>query len=113
VTTGAADARAVPLEDWGLCEHAESGDPHVRGMRLSERGGERPEVGVWCYEPGGWPVVDRPDTEVAAILQGRARITNGDGTTVELWAGDAVMLPKGWSGHWEVLETVRKLYVLI
>ena len=30
---------------------------------------------------------------------------------VELTAGDVLTLPKGWSGRWDILETVRKLYV--
>ena len=42
----------------------------------------------------------------------RARLTNVDGTSVELTAGDVLTLPKGWSGRWDILETVRKLYVI-
>ena len=27
--------------------------------------------------------------------------------------GDVFVLPKGWSGRWDVTETVRKLYILV
>jgi uncharacterized cupin superfamily protein len=31
---------------------------------------------------------------------------------VELGPGESVVLPRGWSGRWDILETVRKVYVL-
>ena len=36
-----------------------------------------------------------------------------DGEPVELEEGDVFVLPTGWSGRWDVLETVRKLYVVV
>ena len=38
--------------------------------------------------------------------------TDAGGTAVELTAGDVLVLPKGWSGRWDILEPVRKLYVI-
>ena len=70
------------------------------------------EAGVWECTPGGWAIVDRPTTETMLLLAGQARITPADGEPVELEEGDVFVLPKGWSGRWDVLETVRKLYVL-
>ena len=46
------------------------------------------------------------------LLGGRVRITPADGEAVELEEGDVLVMPKGWSGRWDVLETVRKFYVI-
>jgi uncharacterized cupin superfamily protein len=90
---------------------AESGDPLVR--TLTAESGTEAQVGIWECEPGGWPVVDRPDTETCYIISGRARITDDEtGRVVEVGAGDLVVLPPGWSGRWDVVETVRKAYTV-
>jgi len=31
---------------------------------------------------------------------------------VEVHGGDLIILPPGWSGRWDVLETVRKVYAI-
>jgi uncharacterized protein len=102
-----------PLEDWGPRAGADSGDPRVSG-RIFFGGDQEPvEVGVWACSPGGWSISDRPDTETVQILAGRARLTDDGGRSVELGPGDALVLPRGWSGRWDVLEPVRKLYVVV
>jgi hypothetical protein len=35
-----------------------------------------------------------------------------DGETVELVAGDTAVFPRGWSGTWDIEETLRKVYVI-
>jgi uncharacterized cupin superfamily protein len=98
-----------PLEPRGRRPGADSGDPQISAI-----GFEAPEdvrVGVWECEPGGWPVVDRPDTETCYIVSGRATITDAaTGETYEISAGDVIVQPKGWSGRWDVIETIRKVY---
>jgi uncharacterized protein len=98
-----------PLEDWGPRAGADSGDPQMSGRIFYEGNGV--QVGVWQCTPGGWAITDRPDHETVRIVSGRARLTNADGTSVELGAGDALTLPKGWSGRWDLVTTVRKFYV--
>ncbi len=98
------------LEDWGPREGADSGDPRMSGRIFFEGSGV--QVGVWECTPGGWAIESRPDHETVQLLAGRARLTNADGSSVELTAGDVLTLPKGWSGRWDILETVRKLYVI-
>lgn len=99
------------LEDWGPRAGADSGTPIMSGRVLYEAGGV--EVGIWRCTPGGWAIVDRPDTESVLILEGRARITDASGASVELTAGSALILPAGWSGRWDILETVVKHYVTV
>jgi uncharacterized cupin superfamily protein len=98
-----------PLEDWGPRIGADQGEPVTSGRVIYDGNGV--QVGVWECTPGGWTIDDRPDHETVRILAGRARLTNADGSSVELAAGDALTLPKGWSGRWDILETVRKFYI--
>jgi uncharacterized cupin superfamily protein len=90
---------------------ADSGDPqlHVRTVAPDAPG----NTGVWECQPGGWPIVDRTDTEVCYVLSGAATITDdATGTKHELRAGDLLVLPVGWSGRWDVTETLRKVYAI-
>lgn len=98
------------LEPWGPRTGADAGDPQTSGVSFFE--GHGVSVGVWECTPGGWAITDRGDTETMLLLGGLVRITPLDGEPVELEEGDVFVLPKGWSGRWDVLETVRKLYVI-
>ena len=104
-----ADVLDGELEPWGPRAGFDSGDPQTSGVVFFE--GHGVSVGVWECTPGGWPIVDRPDTETMLLLAGRVTITPRDGEPVELEEGDVFVLPQGWSGRWDVTETVRKLYV--
>jgi len=97
------------LEPLGPRVGSDDGDPQTAGITFFS--GHGVDVGVWECTPGGWAIVDRTNTETMMLLGGRVRITPADGESVELEEGDVFVLPKGWSGRWDVLETVRKLYV--
>lgn len=101
-----------PLDDWGLRLGADSGEPRMSGRILYSTADDSVEVGIWACTTGGWSIAERPDTETVRILAGLARLTNAGGTSVDLGPGDVLVLPKGWSGRWDILEPVRKLYVL-
>lgn len=103
-------ATAMDLAPIGQRAGADSGDPQVSLCEISNVDGL--SVGVWQCDPGGWPVIDRSDTEVATILSGKGRITDADGRVTRIEAGVVVTLPKGWSGRWDIEETTRKVYVI-
>ncbi len=107
----ALPALLAAMEDGGIRPGADSGRPRTGFTELFASGGV--EVGVWASTPGGWAIENRPDTEVVSIISGRARITDADGTATEVGRGDVFVLPAGWSGRWDVIETVEKLYVTI
>ncbi|WP_068269772.1 cupin domain-containing protein [Aldersonia kunmingensis] len=99
------------LQPVGPRPGADSGDPQLKTLDVPS--GTQAKVGVWECEPGGWPVVDRPDTETCYIVAGKAKITDDEtGRVVEVSAGDFLTLPPGWSGRWDVIETVRKVYAI-
>ncbi|MFF1830760.1 cupin domain-containing protein [Paenarthrobacter sp. NPDC058040] len=89
---------------------ADSGDPQLGLLKFGDNAPG--SIGVWECEPGGWPVNDRSDTEVAYILAGSANITDSQtGVAHTVAAGDVIVLPPGWSGRWDVTETIRKVFV--
>ncbi len=95
----------------GLRPGADSGSPVISVRTLAPHAGSN--IGVWECQPGGWPVTSRTDTEVCYILAGTAQITDdATGAVNTVTAGDMVVLPTGWSGRWDVTQTVRKVYAI-
>lgn len=100
-----------PLEPTGPRAGADSGSP-MTAIRVLHDAGPL-QVGIWECTPGGWVIEHRTNTETVHILAGRGRITDADGTVHELAPGVAMVLPLGWSGRWDITETLRKLYVTL
>lgn len=68
-------------------------------------------AGSWYCSSGGWPSPNpRSTTEVFYVLDGHGRLTDEDGMAHYFGPGDTVILPKGWSGRWDVLEDVHKVW---
>ena len=107
------DDLAGDLEPYGPRVGADNGTPYTSGRILHTSADGSIEVGIWESTPGGWSIVDRPNTETVMILGGRATITDADGTRHELVAGTSLTLPLGWSGRWDIHETLRKAYVTV
>ncbi len=68
-------------------------------------------AGIWEAEPGCWSV-SYTENEFCQILSGRSVLRDASGREHELRAGDNFVIPAGFSGQWEVLETTRKIYVI-
>lgn len=69
--------------------------------------------GVWACEPGRWRIAFGPrKQEFFQVLQGRLRLHEPSGRYTELAAGDAALIPPGFVGEFEVLEPVRKHFVV-
>ena len=47
------------------------------------------------------------------IVDGHLRVTDTDGTVHDLRRGAMSSLPKGWSGRWEVVEAMKKIYFIV
>lgn len=69
-------------------------------------------VGYWKCSPGSWKSTKR-ESEVFFVLEGVFFLTNADGSARRCGPGDTVVLPKGWSGHWDIVETVKKVWFII
>lgn len=68
-------------------------------------------VGVWRSEPGKWRVA-YTEEEWCEMLAGRSIVTDETGHAVELKAGDCFVVPRGFAGTWEVVETSLKRFVV-
>jgi uncharacterized cupin superfamily protein len=101
------------LEPTGPRIGADRGEPQTASRILHASADGSTQVGIWECTPGGWAIVDRTDTEIVRIVRGRARITDADGTIHDLGRGDTLVFPLGWSGRWDISETIRKVFVTI
>jgi len=103
---GAVDAE---LEDWGPLEEA-TGEPMATyGVELWVDGDC--SAGIWECAPGSsyWTLETH---EVIHLVAGRMTCTSDGGEPTLVAAGDVAVFPKGWSGTWEIHETVRKVYAI-
>ena len=71
-------------------------------------------AGTWACETGAWRIAfAEGKDEFFHVLEGRIRITDATGTAKEFGPGDGCVIPGGFTGLFEVLEPVRKHYVII
>jgi len=99
------------LKSKGPRTNADVGQPHDATRPLIK--GAAASVGSWWCAAGGWPSPAlRATTEVFFVFHGRGCVTDLDGTRHEFGPGDTVILPKGWSGRWDVLEDIHKVWVV-
>lgn len=70
--------------------------------------------GVWACEPGAWRIAFAADKEeYFYVLEGRVRLHDTAGHWREYGPGDACVIPAGFEGVFEVLEAVRKHFVVV
>ena len=69
-------------------------------------------AGTWECEPGKLQL-DLEITEFCHLLSGHWVLTSESGKVTEVKAGDSWIFPRGWKGTAEVVETVRKVYMII
>lgn len=67
--------------------------------------------GVWESEKGSWKV-NYTESEYCEILAGSSVITDENGNTMTVNAGSRFVIPAGFSGTWEVLDSCKKIYVM-
>ena len=86
-----------------------SGDPVHSTWNLYEKDGLY--CGIWQSTPGAWRV-RYDEWEYVNILSGHSVLHGADGSAVQLRAGDRYMIPQGFEGVWQVIETTTKDYVI-
>ena len=94
-----------------LPDRVVEGDPHHE-TKLQYRSPDGSFLaGTWTSTPGKWHAFIERD-EFCQILSGHVRLISEDGTTQEFKAGDAFLIPNGFSGYWDVVETTTKHFVI-
>ena len=69
--------------------------------------------GVWIGDPGTAAIGGMPFDEFCYLQSGRTRFTDSNGESREFWEGEGFLVPRGFTGQWEVLEPVQMMYVAL
>lgn len=100
------------FEHWTTAaEKCVRGQPLQRTWNQFTSADEKFFSGIWEAEPGCWNI-SYTENEYCHILAGRSLLRDQQGQEQVLQAGDQFIIPAGFTGQWEVLETTRKIYVI-
>ncbi|MFD2741704.1 cupin domain-containing protein [Sulfitobacter aestuarii] len=87
------------------------GDPHHETqMRYTSPDGTL-LAGTWESTPGKWRAFTGRD-EFCYIVSGHVKLISKDGGEQEFRTGDSFLIPEGFEGYWQVLETTVKHFVI-
>lgn len=71
------------------------------------------KVGVWEAGIGKLTLSNFPFTEYVLMISGKVIVTAKDGNSNTFEAGDTFVIPKGFTGTWDVKERMKKQIVRI
>ena len=85
--------------------------------RLTQSAYQHPNMdcGIWQCEVGAWNIVfSENKQEFFQVIEGIVRLHDAQGQSfVEIKAGEAGIIPPGFVGAFEVVEAVKKYYVVV
>ena len=94
-----------------LPERVVEGDPHhTIGLHFESPDGAL-SAGTWTSTPGKWHAFTDRD-EFCMILSGHCRLIDETGHARTFRGGDAFLIPNGFRGYWDVIETTTKHFVI-
>lgn len=94
-----------------LPDRVVEGDPrHVTEIRHESADGLL-VAGTWTSTPGRWRAFADRD-EFCVILSGHVRLIDDTGAAQEFRAGESFLIPDGFRGYWDVVETTVKHFVI-
>jgi uncharacterized cupin superfamily protein len=102
---GAAEAEPV------AAEKVIAGSPVTRTWVQHEEAGGKLAAGLWEASIGKWRIA-YAEWEYVVMISGRCVVTGDDGTAIHAGPGDAFVIEPGFTGTWEVLEPMRKRWVI-
>jgi uncharacterized cupin superfamily protein len=92
-------------------EKCVAGQPTQRSWNHFTSSDDKFFAGIWEAEPGCWKI-RYTENEFCQILSGRSILRDASGKETTLEAGDNFVIPAGFEGEWEVVETTRKIYAI-
>lgn len=94
-----------------LPDRVVEGDPH-HVTKLQYRSPDGSLIaGTWTSTPGKWHAFSDRD-EFCQILSGHVQLISEEGVVQEFNQGDAFLIPNGFRGYWNVIETTTKHFVI-
>ena len=107
------DAANIPseqLEDWRTPKTIGETICQIQGLFISENA-DGSEAGIWECTPGKF-IREVMHAELTTFLAGRYVFHPEKGDPIEINAGDVLFFPENSKGIWEIIETVRKAYLM-
>lgn len=107
-----------PTSDAGVVDHPredrrERGCPLRETWTLYESADGLMTGGIWQCEVGRWRIMFPPGKdEYFFVLQGHVRLHDQLGQWTDVKAGEGAVIPGGFMGSFEVVEPVRKHFVV-
>ena len=103
-----------PSVDYPRPDRLLSGNPRRLTWSHFENPTGEVSAGIWSCEKGAWRIVfaEHKD-EFFAVIEGHVRLHEADGQVVDVRAGEAAVIPAGFIGVFEVIEPVRKYFVVV
>lgn len=89
------------------------GDPQSNVARFVDHPSGKLKAGYWDSEAGSWSGPPMPHDEIFTVLEGSVTVSNDNGDTYDLKAGDTMYMPKGVKSHWKVDNYVKKVFVIV
>ena len=105
------DVLAAELDAGRAVPTATAGEPYESWKVISDDG--HVELGIWQVTRGSFRGSTDGIYELMHFIAGRGTITASDGVVTEVRPGVVMLCPEGWSGVWDVAETVRKTYAVV
>ena len=109
---GQGESLATPTIDYPRAERLVTGNP----QRLTQSLYEHPNMscGIWQCEVGSWRIeFANNKQEFFTLIEGKVRLHDLNGNFVEIYTGQAGVIPPNFKGIFEVVEIVKKYYVIV
>ena len=110
VKVTAAEA-AGPVFNRKDAEHENGKDGPTTDVTMLRSADKKVQMGLYKAGPSDTPIDSYPEDEFCYFLSGSVKLTSADGSVVEVKAGEAVAIPKGWKGRWTT-SGYTKYYVV-
>ena len=102
-----------PEYDFPRPDRLVSGNPQRMARNHYTNDGGEFCCGIWECETGCWNIrFAVGKEEFFCVISGKVRLHRKDGITVDIGPGEAAVIPAGFEGRFEVLQPVRKYYVI-
>jgi uncharacterized cupin superfamily protein len=71
-------------------------------------------AGVWSCEAGAWRIeMGAGEDEFFFVTEGRCRLTDDNGDSVDIGPGESLVIPAGFKGTFAVLAPLKKHYMIV